>query len=159
MRIDWRKHRGGRASICAWPLVNLRTVWWGYTERPPPTTMQKASGAVIDDACTVFDDGAVLLFGELSSLSLTMRVSSYFWCMHTVDDREQAPRLFRCIHFAYSGRVEMSAGEKHDFVKEKLLEWGCEALHPVFKCKFNHFYFVKLCILNFVKWHLKVGYK
>ena len=40
------------------------------------TTMQKATDAVIDDACTVFDDGAVLLFSELSSWSLTTRVAS-----------------------------------------------------------------------------------
>ena len=53
--------------------------------------VQKASGAVIDDACTVFDDGAVLLFGELTSLWLMMmtRVHRYFRYMHTVDDREQ----------------------------------------------------------------------
>ena len=37
--------------------------------------MQKATDAVIDDACTVFDDGAVLLFGELSSWLLTTRVA------------------------------------------------------------------------------------
>ena len=39
----------------------------------PSTTSQKATSAVIDDACTVFDDGGGLLFGELSSLSLTTR--------------------------------------------------------------------------------------
>ena len=66
----------------------------------PSTTVQKASGAVIDDACTVFDDGSVLLFGELSSLSLTTRVPCFFRCMRNVDDREHAPRLFRFIHCA-----------------------------------------------------------
>ena len=71
----------------------------------PSTTVHKASGAVIDDACTVFDDGSVLLFGELSSLSLTTRVPCFLPCMRNVDDREHAPRLFRCIHCACSGRV------------------------------------------------------
>ena len=71
----------------------------------PSTTVQKASDAVIDDACTVFDDGSVLLFGKLSSLSLTTRVPCFFRCMRNVDDREHAPRLFRCIPCACSGRV------------------------------------------------------
>ena len=71
----------------------------------PSTTVQKAIGAVIDDTCTVFDDGSVLLFGELSSLSLTTRVPCFFRYMRIVDDDEHAPRLFRCIHCACSGRV------------------------------------------------------
>ena len=41
-----------------------------------PTMMQKATDSVIDHTCTVFHDGAVLLFGELSSWSLTARVAT-----------------------------------------------------------------------------------
>ena len=73
-----------------------------YTHTYTSEQTHSATGAVIDDAYTVFDDGAVLLFGKLSSLSLTMRVPGFFRCMCTVDDREQATLLCRYIHSACS---------------------------------------------------------
>ena len=99
--------------------MNTRHTFWGAADQREvgsrqlgarkgdrtSTTVQKATGAVNDDACTVFDDGAALLFGELSSLLLTTRVSGFFRCMRTIDDRGQAPRLFRCIHSAFGGQV------------------------------------------------------